>query len=62
MSGEIITAIGLVFVIEGLIWALFPHLFQRLALLASDTPEGQLRVSGIIAIAVGVFIVWLVRG
>jgi uncharacterized protein YjeT (DUF2065 family) len=62
MSGEIITAIGLVFVIEGLIWALFPQLFRRLALMASDTPEGQLRLNGIIAIAVGVFIVWLVRG
>jgi len=62
MSAEIIVAVGLVFVIEGLIWALAPGLFRRLALLASDTPEGQLRLSGIIAIATGVFIVWLVRG
>lgn len=62
MSNEIIVALGLVFVIEGLIWALFPNLFQKLAVLASDTPEGQLRLSGVIAIAFGVFIVWMVRG
>ena len=62
MSGEIITALGLVLVIEGLIWALFPNLFRKLAILASDVPEGQLRASGLMALAAGVFIVWLVRG
>jgi uncharacterized protein YjeT (DUF2065 family) len=62
MSEEFIIAFGLVFVIEGLIWAIFPNLFQKLAVLASDTPEGQLRLSGVMAIAFGVFIVWLVRG
>ena len=62
MSGDIITAIGLVLVIEGLIWALFPKMLSRLALLAADAPEGQLRTSGVIALAAGVFIVWLVRG
>ncbi len=63
MPGEdIVIAIGLVFVIEGLIWALFPQLFRKLAILALETPEAQLRMSGIIAIATGVFVVWLVRG
>ncbi len=62
MSADIITALGLVLVIEGLIWAAFPDLFQKLAVLASETPETQLRTSGIIALALGVFIVWMVRG
>ncbi len=62
MGVEIITAIGLVLVIEGLIWALFPDLFAKLAVLASDVPESQLRASGVMAIAAGVFVVWLVRG
>jgi len=62
MSADVITAIGLVLVIEGLIWALFPNLFRKLAILASDTPEGQLRTSGVMALAIGVFIVWLARG
>ena len=62
MSVEFIIAFGLVFVIEGLIWALFPGFSRKLAVMASSTPEGQLRVNGVIAIAIGVFIVWMVRG
>ena len=62
MWGEFLTALGLVFVIEGLIWALFPGLFLKLALLAADIPEARFRASGVFAIAIGVLIVWLVRG
>ncbi len=62
MIDEIIVAIGLVLVIEGLIWSLFPGAFRKIALLALDTPEGQLRTGGVMAIAFGVFIVWMVRG
>ncbi len=62
MGAELITALGLVFVIEGLIWAAFPGAFQKLAALTSDMSEDQLRTVGALAIAFGVFIVWLVRG
>ncbi len=62
MSADILVALGLVFVIEGLIWAIFPGAFQKMAALASDIPEAQFRLSGVLAIAFGVFIVWLVRG
>ncbi len=62
MSHELLSAIGLVFVIEGLIWALFPRFFVKMALQLLEVPEVQIRTSGIVAIAFGVFVVWLVRG
>ncbi|BAQ17062.1 hypothetical protein GL4_1607 [Methyloceanibacter caenitepidi] len=55
-------AIGLVLVIEGLIWALAPRFGRRLLEAASDTPEQSLRLAGTFAVAVGVLLVWLIRG
>ena len=62
MSVEFLSALGLVFVIEGLVWALFPRFFVRMALHLADVPDSQIRASGVMAVAFGVFIVWLVRG
>ena len=55
-------AIGLVLVIEGLVWALAPALGRKLLEAASETPESSLRLVGTIAVALGVLIVWLFRG
>ena len=55
-------AIGLVLVIEGLIWALAPRFGRRLLEAASETPEQSLRLAGTFAVAVGVLLVWLIRG
>ena len=54
--------IGLVLVIEGLIWALAPAAGIRMLTVAATTPQAALRLFGLAAIAVGVAIVWLVRG
>ena len=62
MLQDFVVAFGLVFVIEGLLWALFPGAAQRMIMLAASTPEGQLRQIGALAIAFGVFIVWLIKG
>jgi uncharacterized protein YjeT (DUF2065 family) len=62
MLHELLTALGLVFVIEGLLWALFPFLARRLLILAFITPEQKMRFNGVMAMALGVFIVWLARG
>ena len=59
---DLLVALGLVLVIEGLLWAAAPNLGTRLLALAAETPERSLRISGSIAVAVGVLIVWLVRG
>ncbi len=59
---DFITGLGLVLVIEGLLWALAPHLAIKLLLAASQMPEANLRTAGAMAVGVGVVIVWLVRG
>ncbi len=58
---DLIVALGLVLVIEGLIWAAFPRLGLRMLTAASEMPEQALRLSGILALACGVLVVWLAR-
>ena len=58
---DFFAAIGLVFAIEGLIFAAFPGATRRAMASAAETPEAQLRLTGLIAALVGVAIVWLVR-
>lgn len=55
-------AVGLVLVIEGLLWAAAPSIGLRMLEFARNVPESQLRGAGAFAAAAGVFIVWLVRG
>lgn len=59
---DFLVAIGLVLVIEGVLYGGFPHLARRLAAEALATPEQVLRVGGLVAAGLGVLIVWLVRG
>ncbi|WP_187971052.1 DUF2065 domain-containing protein [Aquibium microcysteis] len=59
---DLIDALGLVLVIEGLIYGGFPSLARRLASNVLDMSDDTLRYGGIAAVAVGVGIVWLVRG
>lgn len=59
---DLLVALGLVLVIEGLLWALAPQIATRLLEVAAATPERQLRVGGWLAILAGLVVVWLVRG
>ncbi len=59
---DLAVALGLILVIEGLLWALAPGLGRKLLQAAADTPEGTLRLAGAGAAACGVFVIWLVRG
>lgn len=59
---DFLAAIGLVLVVEGLIYGGFPGLAKRLAAEVMSMPENTLRVAGLAAIAIGVGIVWMVRG
>jgi uncharacterized protein YjeT (DUF2065 family) len=58
---DLLAALGLVLVIEGLIYGGFPGLAKRLAGEVLSMPENALRLAGLAAIAIGVGIVWLVR-
>jgi uncharacterized protein YjeT (DUF2065 family) len=59
---DFFAAIGLVLVIEGLVYGGFPSLARKLAGEVLSMPENALRIAGLAAIAIGVGIVWLVRG
>lgn len=59
---DFLAAIGLVLVVEGLVYGGFPGLAKRLATEVLSMTENNLRVAGLAAIACGVGIVWLVRG
>ena len=62
MASDLITALALVLVIEGALYALFPDAMKRVVLGIVDMPAATLRNAGLIAASVGVAIVWLMRG
>lgn len=48
-------------IIEGLAYALAPRLIKRMAEQLPATPEERLRIFGIVVLAAGVGLVWLLR-
>lgn len=56
------TAVALVLVLEGLLWALMPDGMKRAAMMALSLENGQLRHGGLVAAGFGVFLIWLMRG
>ena len=61
MLTEIFMALGLVLVIEGLLYALVPGQLKAMMLSFQKLSDDQLRTGGVIAMALGVAIIWLVR-
>jgi hypothetical protein len=61
MIAELLVALGLVLVIEGLLYALVPGQLRAMAQLLQGLSDEQLRIGGASAIALGVVIVWLVK-
>ncbi len=59
---DLLTALALVLVIEGLVLAVFADrlgvLLERLA----EIPPEVLRVAGVVSAVLGLFAVWLIRG
>jgi len=58
---DFLAALGLVFVIEGLIFAAFPGHGKKAMQSVLDTPDGTLRLIGICSAIVGLIAIWLVR-
>ena len=58
---DFITALGLVFVIEGLVYAFVPGHLKAVMALMQSTSEDSLRLGGLIAAAFGVGLVWLAK-
>ena len=61
MMPALFTALGLVLVIEGLLYALVPGQLRRMTEFLRQVTDDQLRIGGASAIALGVLIVWITR-
>ncbi len=59
---DLFTALALVLVIEGLFLALMPHRLRQVVVMMDQLPPQTLRLGGLAAATVGVFLVWLLRG
>lgn len=59
---DLATAVALVLVLEGLLWAVAPGGMKRAAAMALGLENGQLRTGGLVTAAVGVLLVWMLRG
>ncbi len=59
---DLLVAIGLVLVIEGGLYALFPNGMKRMMEALQQVPGEFLRPAGLLAAIVGLGLVWLARG
>jgi len=62
MNHDLLVGIGLVLVIEGVLWAAFPRLAISLLKAAMMMPESKLRSAGLAAAVAGLALVWIARG
>lgn len=59
---DFLTGIAFFLIIEGLVYALAPSVLRRMAEYLPQIPEQQLHVCGLAAVALGVVMVWFIRG
>lgn len=59
---DFLAALGLVFVIEGLVFAAFPQAARRAVATMMETPDEALRLVGLLSAVLGLTVLWLVRG
>lgn len=59
---DLVTAVGLVLALEGTLYALAPGGMKNVMRSALDMPEQTLRIAGLVALGLGVIIVWAIRG
>ena len=59
---DFLVALGLVFAIEGLLFAAFPAITKQAMTHVLETPPGVLRIIGIACAVIGVLLIWLIRG
>jgi uncharacterized protein len=61
MIGYILLALGLVLVVEGLVFALAPSRLEEMLSLIAQMPIETRRLIGLTALAIGVALVWTAR-
>lgn len=58
---DLITALGLVLVIEGIAYGAFPFLGRRIGQFLLTASDDLLRMAGLLSAAIGLGIVWFAR-
>ena len=58
---DLITAVGLLFFIEGLFIAIFPQKIKRMLEVIKNTPENKLRGFGVTFLIIGFLIIWYIK-
>ena len=59
---DFLTGIAFFLVIEGLVYALAPSSLKKMAEMLPSIPDGLLRIFGLVSVAAGVALVWMIRG
>jgi len=59
---DFVVALGLVFIIEGLGFAAFPHAVKRAVAAVLETSDATLRMVGLGSALAGLILVWAIRG
>ena len=59
---DILAGLAFFLIIEGLLYAAAPSFVKSLARMVPAIPAQQLRISGLVAMAIGVAGIWLIRG
>ncbi len=58
---DLLAALGLALVVEGVLFAAFPEAVRRALIDAARSPRERMRVVGLLSAAAGVVVVWLAR-
>jgi uncharacterized protein len=58
---DLITAIGLLFFIEGVFLAIFPSKIKNMLEIIKDTPIKKLRTFGLFFLIIGFGIIWYIK-
>jgi uncharacterized protein YjeT (DUF2065 family) len=62
MAETLLLGLGVALALEGALYAAAPGFMKRIAAAAGLSEPGRLRMAGLAALALGVALVWLVRG
>lgn len=59
---DLVVALGLALAIEGMLYALFPDGMRRALAAVLEQPTPTVRTAGLAMAALGVVVIWLIRG